>query len=229
MLGAHVRSHYEVLGVDRGSSLDEVRRAYRRLAREYHPDVAKPGAAVTMVEINQAWAVLSDADKRSAYDLTLDPVRPVVVTPQPAPQTTRSRRRAWALGVQGQIAKLSRLAGRSATQSLLIRHPRAPRYEYERLVAALVEGLCEDTESRVRAARAAGAAPLDLAVGATLIGIRTLADRIRRDASVGMSLDVVMTAELLDRMWDILAHELPVQLTVALGGNPRVARAIGAH
>ncbi|MEM7337696.1 MAG: J domain-containing protein [Actinomycetota bacterium] len=229
MLRARPRSHYDVLGVDRGSSAAEVRRAYRRLARECHPDVAPAGSTITMVEVNQAWAVLSDRDKRAAYDLTLaDPAPAVVVTPQPAPQTTLSRRRAWALGVQGQIAKLSRLAGRSATQTLLIRHPRAPRYEYERLVAALVEGLCEDTESRVRAARAAGAAPLDLAVGATLIGIRTLADRIRRDASVGTNLDVVMTAELLDRMWDILAHELPVQLTTSLGGNPRVARAIGA-
>lgn len=228
MLRAHPRSHYDVLGVDRGSSPDEVRRAYRRLARECHPDVARTVSTITMVEVNQAWAVLSDRDKRAAYDLTLADPAPPVVTPQPAPQTRLSRRRAWALGVQGQIAKLSRLAGRSATQTLLIRHPRAPRYEYERLVAALVEGLCEDTESRVRAARAAGAAPLDLAVGATLIGIRTLADRIRRDASMGTNLDVVMTAELLDRMWDILAHELPVQLTTALGGNPRVARAIGA-
>ena len=61
------------------------------------------------------------------------------------------------------------------------------------------------------------------------MGIRTLADRIRRDRDLGVSLETVMAAELLDRMWDILAHELPVQLTNALGGNPRVARALAAH
>ncbi len=223
-------NHYELLGVEPDSPLDDVRRAYRRMARRCHPDVALGAAAgpFTMAQINEAWRVLSDPDERRLYDeqrrrLVTDQI---VVVPQPAPKATRSRRQAWAAGMQGSIAKLSRLAGRSATQTLLIRQPRAPRYEYERLVAALVTGLCEDTESRVRAARAAGAAPLDLPVGAALVGIRTLADRLRRDASLGVTSDVIMTAELLDRMWDILAHELPVQLTTALGGNPRVARAV---
>ncbi len=229
MVDVRTRTHYEMLGVAPGCSFDELRTAYRRLARECHPDVALvKGGQTTMADVNEAWRVLSDEARRRLYDQRVMAVNtdPVII-PQPAPQTGRSRRLAWAASVQGQIAKLSRLAGRSATQSLLIRHPRAPRYEYERLVGALVEGLCEDTESRVRAARAAGVAPLDLSVGATLVGIRTLADRIRRDASVAVSSDVIMTAELLDRMWDILAHELSVQLTVALGGNPRVARAIG--
>lgn len=218
-----------MLGVDPGCSLDELRMAYRRLARECHPDVAVVKSnQPSMAAINEAWRILSDEAERRVYDDTVRPGPVVIATPQPAPQTGRSRRLAWAAGVQGQIAKLAGLAGRSATQSLLIRRPRAPRYEYERLVAALVKGLCEDTESRVRAARAAGSAPLDLPVSATLVGIRTLADRLRRDASVGVNADVLMTAELLDRMWDILAHELPVQLSSALGGNPRVARAIMA-
>lgn len=228
MADARTQNHYQLLGVEPTSPLDEVRRAYRRLARECHPDVATIGTGpFTMAQINEAWRVLSDPEQRRRYDerITIT-APPTVVAPQPAPQTGRSRRRAWAAGMQGSIAKLSRLAGRSATQSLLIRAPRAPRYEYERLVAALVEGLCEDTESRVRAARAAGVTPLDLPVGATLVGIRTLADRLRRDASIDRSTDIVMTAELLDRMWDILAHELSVQLTTALGGNPHVARAI---
>lgn len=229
MAEARTPNHYQLLGVDPASPLDEVRKAYRRLARECHPDVATIGTGpFTMAQINEAWRVLSDPEQRRLYDerVRLDLRAVTVVVPQPAPQTARSRRRAWAAGVQGSIAKLSRLAGRSATQSLLIRAPRAPRYEYERLVTALVEGLCEDTESRVRAARAAGVTPLDLPVGATLVGIRTLADRLRRDASISQSPDVIMTAELLDRMWDILAHELSVQLTTALGGNPRVAKAI---
>jgi hypothetical protein len=226
---AHVRArtHYELLGVDPDRTFAELRAAYRRLARERHPDVAqvRPGMS-TMAEINEAWRILSDAEQRKLYDEAVRPAKTPVATPQPAPQTQESRRRAWAIGVQGQIAKLSRLAGRSATQTLLIREPRAPRSHYEAVVEQLVIGLCEDTESRVRAARAAGATPLDLAVGATLIGVRTLADRIRRDASLGLTIETIMAAELLDRMWDVLAHELPVQLASALGGNPRVTRII---
>lgn len=232
MADVRTRTHYELFGVDPDCSFDELRSAYRRLARERHPDVAvvQPGLS-TMAEINEAWRVLSNIDLRESYD---DGVRerraagrePVIV-PQPSPVTRMSRRRAWAASVQGQIARLSRLAGRSATQTLLIRQPRAPRASYETLVGVLVEGLCEDTESRVRAARAAGAAPLDLAVGATLVGIRTLADRLRRDASLGLTDETLMLAELLDRMWDILAHELPVQLATALGGNPHIGRLLG--
>ncbi|MCP3988674.1 MAG: J domain-containing protein [Actinomycetia bacterium] len=230
MVDVRTRTHYEKLGVAPGCTFEELRTAYRRLARECHPDVAVvKGGQSSMAEINEAWRVLSDGARRRLYDQTVrvTNTEPIII-PQPAPQTGRSRRLAWAASVQSQIARLSRLAGRSATQSLLIRQPRAPRYEYERLVGALVEGLCEDTESRVRAARAAGVAPLDLPVGATLVGIRTLADRIRRDASVAVTSDVIMTAELLDRMWDILAHEFSVHLNSALGGNPQVAIIIGA-
>jgi hypothetical protein len=236
-------NHYELFGVEPGCTLDELRAAYRRLALRHHPDVAGrvggpdpaiPTAAVagmTMAEINEAWRVLSDSRRRASYDEQMAEtrvrlVREPVATPQPAPQTTLSRRRAWAVGVQGQIAKLARLAGRSATQALLIRHPRGARADYEAVLDQLLMGLIEDTESRVRSARAAGAAPLDLAVTATLVGIRTLADRLRRDASLGVSTETLMAAELLDRMWDILAHELPVQLVNALGGNPRAARSV---
>ncbi len=234
-------THYELFGVEPGCSLHELRSAYRRLALRYHPDVVAQGglgpaelamAQASMARINEAWRVLSDAGLRATYDEQvvgpgpLHVAREPVVTPQPSPQTRLSRRRAWAIGVQGQIARIARLAGRSATQALLIRQPRGSRADYEVLVEVLVKGLIEDTESRVRAARAAGAAPLDLGVTATLVGIRTLADRLRREASLGVTLEAVMSAELLDRMWDILAHELPVQLTNALGGNPRAARAL---
>ncbi len=221
---------YELFGVDADCSFEELRAAYRSLARTHHPDVAVlDHGATTMAEINAAWRVLSDTERRQDYDASVvidTSTRQTVPVPQPAPQTARSRRRAWAIGVQGQIARLSRLAGRSATQTLLIRQPRAPRATYDEIVSDIVIGLCEETESRVRAARAAGAAPLDLGVGATLVGIRTLGDRLRREASLGVTERSLMAAELLDRMWDVLAHELPSSLAMSLGGNPHIARSL---
>ncbi len=63
------RDYYEVLGVPRGASADEMKRAYRRLARQYHPDVNKETNAETRFkEINEAYEVLSNTDKRAAYD-----------------------------------------------------------------------------------------------------------------------------------------------------------------
>src|SRR3990172_11687949 len=64
------RDYYDVLGVPRSASDKEVRQAFRRLARKYHPDV-NPGDAKAeerFKEINRAYEVLSDADKRKKYD-----------------------------------------------------------------------------------------------------------------------------------------------------------------
>ena len=63
------RDYYEVLGVTRGAGADEVKRAYRKLARQYHPDVNKsPDAEAKFKELNEAYEVLSDDNKRAAYD-----------------------------------------------------------------------------------------------------------------------------------------------------------------
>jgi molecular chaperone DnaJ len=63
------RDYYEVLGIGRSASTDDVKSAFRQLARKYHPDVNKdPGAEEQFKEINEAYAVLSDPDKRAAYD-----------------------------------------------------------------------------------------------------------------------------------------------------------------
>jgi DnaJ-class molecular chaperone len=63
------RDYYEVLGVKRGASADEIRSAYRKLARKYHPDANKaPGAAAKFNEATEAYDALSDAEKRKAYD-----------------------------------------------------------------------------------------------------------------------------------------------------------------
>ena len=64
------RDYYEVLGVARDASADEIKKAYRKLARKHHPDV-NPGdktAEAKFKEAQQAYDILSDAEKRSLYD-----------------------------------------------------------------------------------------------------------------------------------------------------------------
>ncbi len=63
------RDYYEVLGVARTASADDIRNAYRALAKKYHPDLNKQtGAEETFKEINEAYGVLSDDQRRAAYD-----------------------------------------------------------------------------------------------------------------------------------------------------------------
>ncbi|MBD2107384.1 molecular chaperone DnaJ [Nodosilinea sp. FACHB-13] len=63
------RDFYEILGISRNADQDDIKRAYRRLARKYHPDVNKdPGAEDTFKEINRAYEVLSEPEVRARYD-----------------------------------------------------------------------------------------------------------------------------------------------------------------
>ncbi len=63
------RDYYEVLGVPRDATADDIKKAFRKLARKYHPDVSKEkDAEARMKDVNEAYAVLSDPEKRVAYD-----------------------------------------------------------------------------------------------------------------------------------------------------------------
>ena len=61
--------YYQVLGVPRGADADAIKKAFRKLARKYHPDVSKsPEAEARFKEANEAYEVLSDPEKRKRYD-----------------------------------------------------------------------------------------------------------------------------------------------------------------
>lgn len=69
-MAVQYRDYYETLGVDKTASQDEIKKAFKKLARKYHPDVAKdlPDAEERFKGVNEAYEVLGDAEKRKKYD-----------------------------------------------------------------------------------------------------------------------------------------------------------------
>jgi len=110
---AHTDDYYRVLGVSQDASMPEIRRAYRRLARQHHPDRnPKPDGPKRFRTLADAYAVLHDPARRARYDHTVQlPARPEAPAPRATP-ALRTRR-----GVLELSAREARLA---ATTSLTL-------------------------------------------------------------------------------------------------------------
>ena len=81
-------THYEVLGIGRDASPEQVRAAFRRLARAHHPDTSTSGSAESLAPINEAWRVLGDPASRRAYDRQLDADAAAKAAAQPVSHAT---------------------------------------------------------------------------------------------------------------------------------------------
>jgi molecular chaperone DnaJ len=66
-----MRDYYEVLGVSPDAGADEIKRAYRQLARRYHPDISGDDRGAAFLEVSRAYEVLRDTSRRRSYDTTV--------------------------------------------------------------------------------------------------------------------------------------------------------------
>jgi curved DNA-binding protein CbpA len=244
---------YDRLGVQAGADTATLHRAYRRLAKRWHPDHApdRGEASARMVLINEAWRVLGDPDRRAAYDAVLATAvrrdraatsRPAAAPAAawtstleddppdfsgPAQSEAWSRKDAWFAGLRVQVVRHTREAARSAALALALRRRGRPRAVYDAQIDPIVACVAAHVPERVKQARAAGAAPLDLGLATALVGLQELAGGLQRRADLlGWTSTRHVQAEMIDRMWDTLAHGVSHELAHALGGNPHVSRGI---
>lgn len=225
---------YDQLGVGHDVDASELRAAYRMKAKQHHPDrvLGLSGTPNQMAALNEAWSVLSNPSTRAAYDRTLDPIEhPTsaisgLTTTVYVPDEPRfPRREAWMAGLRVQIVRHAREAVNSASWALSLKRHGRPRDVYLAKLDEVIHYLLIDTSDRMKVARAAGAAPLDLALATTLVGIDALATKTLEDCRVaGPSVRHEVLAELIDRSWDNLAHGISHEVEQNLGGNPHLVR-----
>ena len=217
-------SLYDLLGMPANRTQESLQRAYRRLAMLHHPD-RQSGDPSLMGQINEAWFVLSDPTRRSQYDQTLEKASFTGNT-QHRFSTRRKlgKKAAWFAGIRLQTLRLGDEAARSAAQALSVRH-KTPKRTYEELAASITQTLGHDTKKRIQQSRQAGAAPLDLALAAGLVGLNAYcAPFLRRSLREGVTESDVHRAQLIDRIWDNLAHGINRDVEIKLGGNPRALK-----
>ena len=102
-----------------------------------------------------------------------------------------------------------------------------PKETYADLAESIVRGLGSDIKSKSQLARKAGSAPLDLALVVALVGIKQHCEKLLRACTAReVSQRDIREAQLLDRMWDNLAHGISRDIEMQLGGNPRVLKAL---
>uniref|UniRef100_A0ACD5UK61 Uncharacterized protein n=1 Tax=Avena sativa TaxID=4498 RepID=A0ACD5UK61_AVESA len=96
-VAAKGRTHYEVLGVGAGASRAEIKAAYRRLAREVHPDAVGAGAGADegFIRLHAAYATLADPDERARYDRDVVAGASAGIFRRAAAAGTGYRRRTW--------------------------------------------------------------------------------------------------------------------------------------
>jgi len=85
------KNYYVVLGVSRGADLNQIKRAYRKTAKQFHPDISRSMNSEKFREITEAYETLSDADRRREHDAQLERIRSAVET-APAPGIISKRR-----------------------------------------------------------------------------------------------------------------------------------------
>jgi curved DNA-binding protein len=108
-----VQDYYAVLGVAPGATLQEIKRAYRRLARLHHPDLNKEARDDLIKRLNEAYEVLRNADRRAAYDAQLARSRqrtaksPPQAPPQ-QPQVKHEPQMTWIEGLVGFVTELKK-------------------------------------------------------------------------------------------------------------------------
>ena len=219
-------SLYETLGVSPDADYDSLRRAYRKLAFLFHPD-RNSGNRSKMQELNEAWSVLSDPALRESYDQKLKQKSAKSKTSTADSSDYRlSRKMSWFAGLRLQALRHGREASTSATLALAIRHG-IQRSIYQELAKPITDNFGLETERRVKLARQAGATPLDLGLATALVSLREYSQQfIRRSQENSFDPPIVNTAQLLDRIWDNLAHGISRELEIELGGNPRTLRTL---